>query len=94
MKVGRDDEARYILGRLRGTQGEDAVNAEAEFNEIKEVAEEQKTGTIPTSYWALITGRGTGDLHLGRRTQLVIWLQIIQEWTGIAGVTMYGTWST
>jgi len=88
MKAGHEDQARYVLGRLRGTEGEDAVEAEAEFQEIKVVAEEQLNNTTPTSYWALITGRGSGKLHLGRRTQLVIWLQIIQEWVGIAGVTI------
>lgn len=86
-KVGRDDEARYILGRLRGTTGEDALIAEAESEEIKEVARQQTTNAIPTSYWSMVTGRGSGDLHIGRRVQLVIWLQIIQEWVGIAGVT-------
>lgn len=89
VKVGREDEARYILGRLRGDQGNDALEAEAEFQEIKIVAAEQVHGTVPTSYWALISGRGSGNLHLGRRTQLVIWLQILQEWVGIAGVTIW-----
>jgi hypothetical protein len=41
-----------------------------------------------TSYWAMFTGQGSGDLHTGRRVQLVIWLQIMQEWVGIAGVTI------
>lgn len=34
-------------------------------------------------------GIGSGELHTGRRVQLVIWLQILQEWVGIAGVTVY-----
>ena len=36
----------------------------------------------------MFTGRGSGKLHTGRRVQLVIWLQIMQEWVGIAGVTI------
>jgi hypothetical protein len=36
----------------------------------------------------MFTGKGSGDLHTGRRVQLVIWLQIMQEWVGIAGVTI------
>jgi hypothetical protein len=36
----------------------------------------------------MFTGQGSGDLHTGRRVQLVIWLQIMQEWVGIAGVTI------
>jgi hypothetical protein len=35
-------------------------------------------------------GIGSGKLHTGRRVQLVIWLQILQEWIGIAGITIYG----
>lgn len=34
-------------------------------------------------------GGTTGTLHIGRRVQLCIWLQILQEWIGIAGVTIY-----
>ena len=39
VKVGREDEARYILGRLRGEGDEDAGLAEAEFQDIRNVAE-------------------------------------------------------
>lgn len=35
-------------------------------------------------------GIKTGKLHTARRVQLVIWLQILQEWIGIAGITIYG----
>lgn len=89
VKVGREDEARYILGRLRGEEGEDAVLAEAEFQDIRNVSQLEKEAGGRTSYWAMFTGRGSGDLHIGRRVQLVIWLQIMQEWVGIAGVTIY-----
>ncbi|KAL2841960.1 general substrate transporter [Aspergillus pseudodeflectus] len=85
VKMGREQEARYILGRLRG----DAVTAEAEFQDICNIAELEKTREFNTSYIAMITGRGSGDLHIGRRVQLVVWLQIMQEWVGIAGVTIY-----
>lgn len=37
----------------------------------------------------MLFGYKSGKLHIGRRVQLVIWLQIIQEWVGIAGVTIY-----
>lgn len=40
------------------------------------------------SYWGMFWGKGDGKLHMARRVQLVIWLQIIQEWVGIAGVTV------
>ncbi|GAB1215085.1 hypothetical protein ATERTT37_004268 [Aspergillus terreus] len=89
VKVGREQEARYILGRLRGSSDEDAVRAEAEFRDILSVAELEKSMTHSTSYLAMLFGYKTGKLHLGRRVQLVVWLQIMQEWVGIAGVTVY-----
>jgi MFS family permease len=49
----------------------------------------EKAAGNRTSYWAMFTGQGSGNLHTGRRVQLVIWLQILQEWVGIAGVTIY-----
>ncbi|KAF2815419.1 general substrate transporter [Mytilinidion resinicola] len=89
VKVGRDDEARYILERLRGKTGDDEGKAEAEFQDIKAVSELEKKTANRSSYYAMFFGFGSGKLHTGRRVQLVIWLQIIQEWVGIAGVTVY-----
>jgi hypothetical protein len=88
VKVGREDEARWILGRLRDGTGPEGVRAEAEFQEIRAVAALEEESTYPTSYMSMLLGRGGGDLHIGRRVQLVIWLQILQEWVGIAGVTI------
>jgi hypothetical protein len=88
VKVGREDEARYILGRLRGEEGQEAIAAEAEFQDIRSVSQLEKDAGSRSSYWSMLTGRGSGDLHIGRRVQLVIWLQIMQEWVGIAGVTV------
>jgi len=88
VKVGREDEARFILGRLRGDEGEDRILAEAEFQDIRNVSQLEKQAGNRTSYLSMLTGRGSGDLHTGRRVQLVIWLQIMQEWVGIAGVTV------
>ena len=87
-KVGREDEARYILGRLRGDSGEDRARAEAEFQDIRNIAELERKTAHRNSYFSMLTGRGSGKLHTGRRVQLVIWLQIMQEWVGIAGVTI------
>ncbi|KAL2060873.1 hypothetical protein VTL71DRAFT_8925 [Oculimacula yallundae] len=89
VKVGREDEARYVLSRLRGDSGDDKIQAEAEFQDIRNVSRLEKEAGNRTSYWAMFTGQGSGDLHTGRRVQLVIWLQIMQEWVGIAGVTVY-----
>ncbi len=89
VKVGREEEGRYILGRLRGETGEDLGRAEAEFQDIRNIAELERKTASRTSYWSMFTGRGSGKLHIGRRVQLVVWLQIMQEWIGIAGVTIY-----
>ncbi|MCJ1286584.1 hypothetical protein MMC26_005930 [Xylographa opegraphella] len=89
VKVGRNEEARYILGRLRGETGEDVGRAEAEFQDIKNIAELERATSKNHSYIAMLFGIGSGKLHTGRRVQLVIWLQIMQEWIGIAGVTIY-----
>lgn len=88
VKVGREDEARFVLGRLRGNDGDDAIQAEAEFQDIRSVSKLEKDAGNRTSYLSMLTGRGSGDLHTGRRVQLVVWLQIMQEWVGIAGVTI------
>lgn len=87
--MGREEEARYILGRLRGDESEDDIaRADVEFVDIKNVAELEKTVSHSNSYFSMFTGRGSGKLHLGRRVHLVVWLQIMQEWVGIAGVTI------
>lgn len=88
-KVGRRDEARYVLGRLRGETGEDEGKADAEFQDICNIVELERDSSKAQSYWRMLFGVGSGKLHTGRRVQLVIWLQIMQEWIGIAGVTIY-----
>ena len=97
-QVGRDEEARYILGRLRGEcTGQSNLDlAEAEFQDIRNVAELEKNSGKIRSYFHMlwdvmpkaVGGGSSGTLHIGRRVQLVIWLQIIQQWIGIAGVTI------
>ncbi|KAK5167443.1 uncharacterized protein LTR77_007142 [Saxophila tyrrhenica] len=86
-KVGREDEARFILGRLRG---EDEGLADAEFQDIKNVVKLERENSQRSSYFAMLFGLKQGKLHTARRVQLVVWLQILQEWIGIAGITIYG----
>jgi MFS family permease len=87
VKMGREDEAKYVLTRLRGGDDDPATKgkAEAEFEDIRNVAELERKSAGLTSYWAMFFGKGSGKLHTGRRVQLVIWLQILQEWIGISG---------
>jgi hypothetical protein len=89
VKAGRDEEAQYILRRLRGSMGDDLVRANIEYQEIRNVIGKESQESSKTSYMHMFFGIGSGDLHTGRRVQLVIWLQILQEWVGIAGVTVY-----
>lgn len=88
VKVGREEEARFILGRLRGNVGEDAELAESELQDIINIRRMEDETSKGQSYFAMFFGIGSGKLHTGRRVQLVIWLQILQEWIGIAGITI------
>ena len=77
VKVGREEEGRFILGRLRG---EDDGAAEAEFQDIRNIVELERKTSKQSSYISMLFGIGSGKLHTGRRVQLVVWLQILQEW--------------
>ncbi len=87
--MGRETEARYILGRLRGEEGEDTGKAEAEFQDIRNTVQLERKTSQSQTYLHMLLGSGDDTLHIGRRVQLVVWLQIMQEWVGIAGVTIY-----
>ncbi|RYC54506.1 hypothetical protein CHU98_g11702 [Xylaria longipes] len=89
VKAGRDEEAQYVLRRLRGSTGDDLVRANIEFQEIRNVIGLEAQESRQTSYFHMFFGIDSRSLHTGRRVQLVIWLQILQEWVGIAGVTVY-----
>lgn len=84
-KVGREDEALFILTRLRGNTGEQEGWADAEFHDIQNIVKLERENSQQQSYYAMLFGVKQGKLHTARRVQLVIWLQIIQEWIGIAG---------
>lgn len=89
-KVGRDDEALFVLGRLRGTTGEDAGIANIELKDIQNVVGIEKSEGHDINYFKMFFGTCQGQMHITRRTHLCIWLQIMQSWTGISGVTIYG----
>ncbi|KAI5363061.1 Putative major facilitator, sugar transporter, major facilitator superfamily [Septoria linicola] len=89
VKVDRNEEARYILGRLRGEDAVGAAKADAEFKDIQNIVIHERKTASRNSYYSMLFGIESGKLHTARRVQLVIWLQIMQEWIGIAGVTIY-----
>lgn len=85
VKVGRNEEARYLLGRLRGEDAVGAAKADAEMRDIRNIVVHERKTASRNSYFSMLFGIGSGNLHTARRVQLVIWLQIMQEWIGIAG---------
>ena len=87
-KVGREGEGRWVLGRLRGENGGEV---EGEWSGVVEEVEVESKNSGVQNYVTMFSGTGEGSewLHIGRRVQLVIWLQVMQEWIGIAGVTVY-----
>lgn len=88
VKVGRDEEAQFILRSLRGSDAAGSAQAEAEYHDIRNINALESHESAQNSYLHMLFGIGSGELHTGRRVQLVIWLQIVQEWVGIAGVTV------
>jgi MFS family permease len=73
VKVGRDDEAQYILRRLRGSDETEIVRAQAEYQDIKNIVQLENKESSKNSYIHMLFGIGSGELHTGRRVQLVIW---------------------
>ncbi|KAH7878369.1 general substrate transporter [Lentinula edodes] len=95
-KIGRVEDARKILHRLRSTDDHDNSSdeklhhvADQELNDILQVISLEKKHAKMNNYWNMFWGIGSGDLHIARRVQLSIWLQIVQEWVGIAAITVY-----
>ncbi|KAF3394067.1 hypothetical protein F1880_004816 [Penicillium rolfsii] len=85
--AGRREEAVYVLQRLRGSENGRA--AMLEIREIEAIVELERESGENITFFHMLFGIGKEDLHIARRVQLVIWLQILQIWTGIAGITMY-----
>ncbi|EST08802.1 General substrate transporter [Kalmanozyma brasiliensis GHG001] len=85
-KMGRVDEARRILSRLR----EQDVEVERELQEILAVArvERVRQGNGEDGFLHMLW-TSDGKLHIRRRIILVVWLQILQELAGIGVITVY-----
>ncbi|EYE99162.1 MFS general substrate transporter [Aspergillus ruber CBS 135680] len=81
------DNALYVLKRLRELKNEHA--AMLEMREIDAIVELENEPGENITYFHMIFGISRENLHIARRVQLVIWLQILQSWSGIAGATMY-----
>lgn len=78
--MGRKDEARVILGRLRTEDGNiDNTRVVAEYEDIVAAIGLEQQHSKRNTYLSMLFGRDDGDLHVARRVQLSIWLQIVQE---------------
>ncbi|KAI9015651.1 general substrate transporter [Phycomyces nitens] len=86
IKQGREKEGLEILGALRGDGNIDHIDVQNEYSQIKEnIREEQEEGE--PGYLSMLFKKD--KLNIPRRVHLSIWLQIIQELTGIGVITVY-----
>ncbi|KAG2221092.1 hypothetical protein INT45_008613 [Circinella minor] len=89
VKKGRTEEALHILGALRGNGNVGHPDVIREYEEIKEtLLLEEKQGGEP-NYWAMLFKYVRRIQYPTSRVHLSIWLQIIQELTGIGVITVY-----
>lgn len=84
----RDEEAKQVLGNLRGEGDPEHPKAIAEYHDIKATVLEEENTSLNDNFLGMAL-KSQGKWHISRRVQLVLWFQIIQEWTGIASITVY-----
>ncbi|KAL4246410.1 major facilitator superfamily protein [Abortiporus biennis] len=96
IKQGENASALTILARLRSETGDiNDPRVQAEYGEILTVANLEKEHEGRNTYISMLFGigdkakDGRPKWNIARRVQLSVWLQIIQEWVGIAAITVY-----
>jgi MFS family permease len=82
--MGRKEEALEILAALRGDGDPEHTDVQKEYNDIMEAIEIEHEGEM--GYLDMFK---KDPLNIARRVHLSVWLQIIQELTGIGVVTVY-----
>ncbi|PWY65225.1 general substrate transporter [Aspergillus heteromorphus CBS 117.55] len=86
--VGRHDEARELLQRIRGDTTT-AREFDREYLEITTAVQDSKPSS-PLDFLRILVGRGgKPGTSLGRRAWLCVFLQIMASWTGITAITAY-----
>jgi MFS family permease len=85
---GRRERGRRTLAIIRANGDLDDPRVQAEYDEIV-AAVELESKYEAYSFFHMVTGYKSGDLHLGRRTFLAAWLQVMQAWTGVTAVVVY-----
>ncbi|GME89640.1 unnamed protein product [Ambrosiozyma monospora] len=95
IKIGHHERALDLLKKMRGDE-----RGSEEYNEIVATFDYEKDSALSTNYFRIFFDwyKGTPEavakakkLHISRRIYMVIVLQILQEWIGIAGITVYQT---
>ncbi|KAL4879009.1 major facilitator superfamily domain-containing protein [Aspergillus karnatakaensis] len=71
-RAGRREEAHYVLSRLRGE--DNMVLVEGEVNEIEAVIELERSTAKKATYFHMLFGVGSKELHIARRVQLSMWI--------------------
>lgn len=86
LKKGRTEEGLDILAALRGDGDRDHPDVQKEFSDITTAIKEEESEGEP-GYFSMLFVKDT--LNIPRRVHLSVWLQIIQELTGIGVITVY-----
>jgi len=85
---GKRDRGRKTLANFRANGDINDPRVIAEYEEIIAAVELESKYDAGT-FFHMITGYKSDDLHLGRRTFLAAWLQVMQAWTGVTAVVVY-----
>lgn len=86
LKKGRTEEGLEILAALRGDGDPNHPDVQKEYNDIVTAIKEEEEEGEP-GYLSMILKKD--KLNIARRVHLSVWLQIIQELTGIGVITVY-----
>ncbi|KAI9263052.1 general substrate transporter [Sporodiniella umbellata] len=86
LKKGRTEEGLKILAALRGNGDENHPDVQQEYTEILTSIREEENEGEP-GYLSMLFKKD--KLNISRRVHLSIWLQIVQELTGIGVITVY-----
>ncbi|KAF7732008.1 hypothetical protein EC973_007113 [Apophysomyces ossiformis] len=87
LKKGRQEEGLAILAALRGDGDQNHPEVQREYNQILEAIQVDATEGGEPGYFSMLFKYD--KLNIPRRVHLSIWLQIMQELTGIGVVTVY-----
>ncbi|KAG0182620.1 hypothetical protein DFQ29_003173 [Apophysomyces sp. BC1021] len=87
LKQGRKEEGLAILAALRGGGDPNHPDVQQEYNQITEAIQLDAAEGGEPGYFSMLFNYDA--LNIPRRVHLSIWLQIMQELTGIGVVTVY-----